>query len=214
MASAESVDRYPLAWPIGWVRTSHRQAAKFHRRETGQSEHGTWIRNRAMTLSVALDRLEIELQRLGAKDIILSTNLPLGLRGTPMGNVSPDRGDPGAAVYFRHKGKPIVLACDKWTTVADNVAAIAAHIDAIRRMDRYGVGKLEQALAGYTRLLSGRRAWFEVLDFAEPPREWSVIEARYLKLAKLNHPDRPGGNADVMQQINEAYQTARQELGQ
>jgi hypothetical protein len=33
--------------------------------------------------------------------------------------------------------------------VADNIAAIAAHIDAIRRQDRYGVGTLDQAFAGY-----------------------------------------------------------------
>lgn len=28
--------------------------------------------------------------------------------------------------------------CDKWTSAADNMAAIAGHINAIRAVDRYG----------------------------------------------------------------------------
>jgi hypothetical protein len=55
-------------------------------------------------------------------------------------------------VYFKLHGKDRVLACDKWDRVADNIAAIAAHIDAIRRQDRYGVGTIDQAFAGYSAL--------------------------------------------------------------
>ena len=60
--------------------------------------------------------------------------------------------DPGVAVYFQLHDKERVLACDKWDTVADNIAAIAAHIDGIRRQDRYGVGTIDQAFAGYSAL--------------------------------------------------------------
>lgn len=206
--TSESVDRYPLAWPVGWPRTQagNRRPARFHSR----SEAGGLSRNKAMTLGIALDRLERELNFIAAQAAVLSTNLPLGIRGSPLHLPKPHFDDPGVAVYFRHKGKPIVLACDKWSTVADNVAAIAAHIDAIRRMDRYGVGRLEQALAGYTRLLSGRRAWFDVLD-VQPHAPWEHIEAVYKQKAKERHPDRRGGSDEAMAELNEAYETAKME---
>ena len=45
-----------------------------------------------------------------------------------------------ATLYFRLKDKPIVLACDRYDTVEANLAAIAAHIDAMRAMERHDVG--------------------------------------------------------------------------
>lgn len=202
--------RYPLAWPIGWPRTEwqKRRASSF-----GMTTEVNGIKRRvAINMRTAIDRLMAELDRIGAADPILSTNVELRLDGLPMGNRA-DPGDVGVAVYFRHKGRPIVFACDKWSTVAENITAIAQHIDAIRRMDRYGVGRLEQALAGYQRMLSGRRAWFDVLGFKEPPTHWATIERAYKELVVAHHPDR-GGDVARATEINEAFQQARQELGQ
>lgn len=143
----QPVDRFPLAWPVGWPRTP-----------AGQRR-----------------RIE-ECDRIGAQGPVLSTNLELRMDGQPRADAKPVDGDPGVAIYFRHKGRPIVFACDKWDRVPDNIAAIARHIWSIRCQDRWGVGRLEQALAGYQRLLSGKRAWFEVLGFVSPPAHWSHIE--------------------------------------
>ena len=94
--------------------------------------------------------------------------------------------DPGVAVYFQLHDKERVLACDKWDTVADNIAAIAAHIDGIRRQDRYGVGTIDQAFAGYSALpppggtSRPTRPWHEVLGvnrFATPEEAEIVDEA-------------------------------------
>lgn len=211
--SEQPVDRYPLAWPTGWPRTpwNQRKTAPFGMTQERVTDTGSYKRRVPINMRTAIDRLMAELDRLGATNAVLSTNVELRLDGLPMGNRS-EPSDTGVAVYFRHKGKPIVMACDRWLTVADNIAAIAQHIDAIRRMDRYGVGRLEQALAGYQRLLSGRRAWFEVLGFSSPVHEWSRIEDAYKSLAKRLHPD-AGGSHDAMAELSEAYQTARQELG-
>lgn len=121
-------------------------------------------------------------------------------------------GDPGVAVYFKLKGKPRVLACDKWHSAAENMAAIAGHIEAIRAVDRYGVGTLDQAFAGYQALPQTAASWFTVLEFSEPPREWAVIESRFKSLARVHHPD-VGGNPETMAKINAAYDTARSEFG-
>lgn len=209
----ENATRYPLAWPVGWPRTDQRRRehAKFSMSDERVTANGILKRRVPINMRTALDRLITELDRLGASDAILSTNVELRIDGFPKGNMQ-EPSDTGAAVYFRHKGKPIVMACDKWTTVADNIAAIAQHIDAIRRMDRYGVGRLEQALAGYQRLLSGRRAWFDVLGYDRPPQTWNGVEDAYKSLAKRLHPD-AGGSHDAMAELTEAFSQARQEFG-
>ena len=121
--------------------------------------------------------------------------------------------DPGVAVYFKLKGKPRVLACDRWLSAAENLAAVAGHIEAIRAVDRYGVGTLEQAFAGYQALPAQAASWFVVLEFTQPPTRWELVENRYKSLARLHHPDL-GGRGETMAKINAAYQTARQEFGQ
>lgn len=215
----QPVDRFPLAWPAGWPRTPaiNRQRAPFHRLGTrtitpqGGAAYDV-KEKRDITLAGAIEQLMRECDRLGAQGPVLSTNVELRMDGQPKGGRA-EPGDPGVALYFRHKNRPIVLACDKWSRVPDNVSAIARHIEAIRAQDRWGVGRLEQALAGYQRLLSGRRAWWEVLGFSRPPVQWSLIEEARERLVKQYHPDRPEGNLEKMTEINEAFQTAKEEFG-
>jgi hypothetical protein len=213
----QPVDRYPLAWPVGWPRTAaaERKPAPFFKVAhetygTGDTSYQHKVK-RPLTMAGAVERLMRECDRIGADGPVLSTNVQLRLDGLPRGD-RPMPSDVGAALYFRHKGKPIVMACDRWSTVPGNIAAIAGHIEAIRAQDRYGVGRLEQALAGYQRLLSGRRAWFEVLGLSRPPANWEPIETAYKTLAKKYHPDRHHDQT-IMTEINEAYQTAKEEFG-
>jgi hypothetical protein len=92
-----------------------------------------------------------ELRLLGATEVILSTNIELTQKGLPYSNRrQPD--DPGVAVFFKLKKQSLALACDKWDRVADNVWAIALHINAIRGQSRWGVGTIEQAFMGYAAL--------------------------------------------------------------
>ena len=153
---SESVPRFPLEWPIGWPRTPHRQRqrAEWRSIRTEQTvvagEPKTVKREVPLSVLVATQRLERQLELLGASTMTLSTNVSLRLDGRPRSDQEP--ADPGAAIYFTFKGKATVLACDRWSRVADNIAAIAHHIDALRRIDRYGVGTIEQALAGYKAL--------------------------------------------------------------
>ena len=76
---------------------------------------------------------------------MISTNLKLRLDGLPRSDQATPA-DPGVAVYFELDGKTIVLACDKWNRVADNIYAIAKHVDALRGQDRWGVGTVEAGL--------------------------------------------------------------------
>ena len=164
-----------------------------------------------MTVAAAISRLSGELDRLGASSTILSTNVETRLDGLPRsGQAEPS--DTGAAVYFKLKGQPRCLACDTWKTVAENIAAIAQHIDALRRIDRYGVGTIEQAFAGYAALPAQATAsdWARVLKVPDTATREEIISA-HRRLAIEHHPD-TGGDAALMALINAARDAALKQV--
>lgn len=221
MTAHESARRYPLSWPTGWKRTPahERQRADFGktRTETYQEkfydgrppETRTRKRKAPLTAADAAVRLEAELERLGADDAKLSTSQKLRIDGTPRSDLSEPT-DVGAAVYFTLNGKPRCLACDRWTRVADNIAALAQHIDALRRIERYGVGTMEQAFAGYAALPATSADWPIVLG-VPPTATRDEILAAHRRLAGEHHPDK-GGRSEDMARINEARDLALRAL--
>src|SRR5262249_31741204 len=105
--------------------------------------------------------------------------------------------DVGAAVYFSLNKKPYCLPCDRWNRLPDNLAAIAAHLEAMRGMDRWGVGSIEQAFAGYKAL----PARGETAD--DPGREAGRLGRRDqagLPQARAPMPSRQGRGAGAVGQ--------------
>ena len=211
---------YPLDWPPGWPRARSRTRSPF-RVKIGEWQQGF------LTIAQGRDRLLAELERLGAHYAVISTNVQVTLAGLPKGDAA-NPPDPGAAVYFALKGKPHVLACDKWDRVACNLAAIAKHIEALRGIDRWGVGSIERAFAGFAQLpppgtagaAETKRPWRELLEVPCPPnpdgptREAFLLlaERRYKELARKAHPD-AGGSTEAMAELTAAIDEARAELG-
>jgi hypothetical protein len=201
---------YPLAWPLTQPRTppGRRGRALFGRREFART------RPNPLTVAEGLARLQDELRRLGARAVVISTNLLLRLDGLPRSDQRMPE-DPGVAVYFTLDRQPTVLACDRWDKVADNLAAIAAHIAAVRGQERWGVGTRAQAFAGYAALpATTARPWRQVLglDGAGHPLTVEAAEAAYRRLARERHPD-TGGSHDAMAELTRAIAEARRELG-
>lgn len=222
-------EAFPLSWPEGWPRTdpAKRKRAQFSTSGTeyfkiGDNHHSRRV-SRELTIYAGMRRLTDELARLGVRSntVIVSTNVELRQDGQPRSDRRPPT-DPGVAVYFQLKGHDRVLACDKWDRVPDNMAAIAGHIDAIRRQERYGVGTMEQAFAGYAALpppAGGApilRPWREVLGMGEMtgPNDLmlTLAEGIYRKKAKNSHPDTAGGDHDAMAELTRAIEEARREL--
>ena len=188
---------YPLAWPANRPRTRYPAEARF--RDAGLR----------LTLSVAKKRLAEQLKMLGAKDPVLSTNIRYTASCGRDMNVSrrePD--DRGVALYFTLGGRPHVLACDRWDTIADNIAAIAAHIEALRGQERWGCATVAQAFAGHVALPAPEQ-WWQVLGL-EPGAGLPAIEAAYRRLARSAHPD-TGGSDAAMARLNAARDGALRE---
>src|SRR4051812_39644503 len=107
---------WPLHWPIGWPRCKNPTRATFGAVRVVTSTYNPqtkWKQRKALTIAEARDRLLDELSRLHASAVVISTNIRTRNDGLPYSNAAePDDG--GVAVYFRLKGQPRVLACDKW----------------------------------------------------------------------------------------------------
>ena len=202
---------FPLAWPRHRPRTpsSRRQTSKFNTKR----DNGRYTETKDLTVADARERVQREVDALRAGYPVLSTNLETRLDGQPRSG-QREPADPGVALYFRLKGKPIVLACDRYTTVAANIAAIAAHIQATRAIERHGVGTLEEAFAGFTALPpSGKSPWRAVLGFPPgQPVTRDMVQAKRREMAKLHHAD-AGGQGSRMAEINAAADDALREVG-
>jgi hypothetical protein len=215
---SDEATRYPLAWPAGWPRHSGaRKHAAFSKRIWTGGAPGSatqYRRKEWLTVGDGISRLLDELRRLGARDIVISANLHRNLDGSIRASQAKMLADPGIAVYFKLNRHDRVLACDRWYSAADNMAAIAGHIAAMRAQDRYGVGTLDQAFAGYSALPPRGATWRTTLGFTPDQVVTSAeVDAAFRARSKGAHPDQQGGSHDAMASLTAARAEAREELG-
>jgi hypothetical protein len=162
----------------------------------------------------ALRLLYAELSRMGVGDwnVIVSTNVELRRDGLPYSNRRrPD--DPGAAVYFRLDGEPHVLACDRWLTPEENVHALCKHIGALRGQDRWGVGSMKQAFAGYKQLPQAASVtsqdWWQVFELPQSSTEGEVRAERGARV-KVAHM---AGDGLQVARLQDAWKAFKKERG-
>ena len=212
-----TIEAYPLTWPEGWRRThaAARTSAQFGRGETTRvSDTYSYRSKRKLTVADGVSRVLDALGRMGvwAADIVISSNVVLRLDGLPRsGQRAPD--DPGVAVYWsKGRGAKAVrrsMAVDRYTTVADNLAAIAATLEAMRAIERHGGAEiLDRAFTGFTALPAPEQPW-QVLG-VPMDASWETIRDAHRKLAMQHHPDR-GGDAGAMARINAARDALMEE---
>ncbi len=198
-------DAYPLTWPAGWRRTASylRKTAKFSRGTANHLTGGSASRQ-SINVGEGASRVRHELRAMGISEskILISSNLRLRLDGLPYANQATSDLDPGVAVYWRDKGRDRCMAIDRYTRLADNLAAIAATIAAMRAIERHGEAEiLDRAFTGFAALAAPEQ-WWQVLGVGESSTREQIDEA-YRRLASKHHPDR-GGSAETMARINRA----------
>ncbi len=198
----EETPRYPLTWPTGQPRTAEwkRRTAAFK-----------------VDFGRARDELLHSLELLGARHIILSSNVPLRQDGLPYANMSEPK-DPAIACYFERRiaapigaeWRPFVFACDSYSKVKWNLRALGITVEAFRSMQRHGASSMmEQAFTGFLALpQSTERAWWDVLG-VDPFAEAAEIKGAFFRLSAKHHPDQ-GGDHVTMSEITLAYGKAKQ----
>jgi hypothetical protein len=218
-----TITAFPLSWPPGWKRTAAGERAYGQFGTTKRMPGASWSSKEKITVAVATQRLREELTRMAVHDddLVLSTNLRLRLDGLPRSDQAQPA-DPGAAIYWNDPwtGQPRCMAIDRYTKVEQNIAALAATIEAMRAIERHGGAVvLERAFTGFTALpapiIAGmKRHWREVLEFFDAPRELTAedVQARWRRLASQHHPDK-GGSGAKMAELNQARDDALQEIG-
>jgi hypothetical protein len=187
------IEAFPLCWPDRRPRTesAKRQRSRF---KTG--------------FTAAVRNILAELRRLGASNVVVSSNIPTGRGGLPLASAKRVD-DIGVAVYFTLKGKERCFVCDRWDEVGDNILAIAKTIGAIRGTERWGTGDMvEAAFAGFD-LLPSPDDWRSELGH---PTTWEEAEATYRQRSRTAHPDVPGGSHETMTRLNRAREAARAAL--
>jgi len=188
-----SPTRYPLAWPDGWARTDER-ARKASRYDVSE----------AKATSGVVDSLRM--MKVAQHDVVISTNKRLRRDGLPYAN-DREPGDPGVAVYWVRKGKAVVIPCDCWRTVRENMRAIGLYLEALRMMERTGASAIaDRIFEGFARLPPAQDCW-QVLGLHRDDSDMDVVHAKHRQLALEHHPDR-GGNAETMARINLARDEA------
>lgn len=190
------IEAYPLHWPAGWPRTAHPDRSRFD-----------------VTFGQARRGVITEIERLGGRDIVISTNIPLRRDGLPYANTrEPD--DPGVAVYFTLAGAQKCFPVDKWDRVRDNLRAIEKSIEALRGLDRWGSKQMiDAAFAGFAALPAGggdaQDAWWTVLGVS-PDASAEEIKRAVFQRSKETHPD-AGGDPAAFHRVRTAWEQARKE---
>ncbi len=172
-------------------------------------EKGTehkWKQKVDITFAKARDKLYAELERLGATNVVISTNHKPDHRGIPIERKRVD--DDGVAIYFTLKKRALAMACDRYTSAAANMRSLGLAIDAMRQLDRHGGGTMmDRAFEGFSALPApGKAHWSTVLGV---PIDASIeqIDAAYQRGARECHPDVDGSDA-AMAELNTARDRA------
>ncbi len=178
--------RHPLVWPEGWRRTLPQDRIDAPFKVSPEKAQRDCI---------------AELQRLGATDIVLSTNIPIRRDGLPYANANRRiLDDEGAAIFFKRKGKPGAFACDKFRRVHDNIRAIGKTIEALRGIERWGASDmLDRAFTGFEALPAPEQPW-QVLGISQGASREEIKRAH----RDLAMSSEYRGNDTLMSRINAA----------
>jgi len=161
-----------------------------------------------------LKLLDAELRHLKSRACVVQlyvTEEQVGLDGGLRGRVFPRK--PGVIVSFESKHGPLSYPCDRFDVWRDNVRAVALSLEALRKIDRYGVTQTDEQYRGWQRL-GMTPAWAELLARESGMQAADLLRSidlreRAIRQALINtHPDH-GGSADRFTAVHAAISKAR-----
>jgi len=155
-----------------------------------------------------LDLLETELKYLQGKEVVLQAYIHWSdLRNDGLPRSDAKFSDPGVILTFESKQGPMSFPCDRFNHWQPNLRAIALSLEALRKVDRYGVTRNAEQYQGWRKLgtpngvmsvdqaaeylatIAGNRDIWPSLR-----REKVLRDDAYRKAARACHPDTGGSH--------------------
>jgi len=188
---------YPLQWLPQQPRTKNPTRARF-------GNHSP---------SKAGDYLVDELQRMGAKQCVISSNLMERARGGGF-YAKQNIVDAGIVIYFQLKGQSKAMACDVWDKPEHNLWALYLSVQAIRGLERWGGSDfLDGLFEGFKALPSPDSVVTTMPQFFSDVDNNEQLKKRYKLLARELHPD-VGGSQEEFSEMQRQYNIAKSQFTQ
>lgn len=149
--------------------------------------------------SATLDLLDRELHMLGAERAVIQIGLresQIRIDGWPKATATAPA-HPGVVLAFDSNHGPLKYATAEFHDWKSNVRAIALGLEALRKVDRYGITKRGEQYTGWRALPAG--------DGTELDRGRELIEKHggLVPALKATHPDH-GGDSDDFRAVQTA----------
>ena len=171
--------------------------------------------------NATLDLLDRELWHLGVRNefvmMIDAAESDFKINGELRVNARP--ASPAVGISFESRKGPLLFVCGKFTDWKDNVRAIALGLEALRKVDRYGITQASEQYKGFGALPPGtpmpaaamtvEEAALLLLDGDEVAGVGDilsnpmVLDTCFRVMAKKHHPD-AGGDPALFRRIVEA----------
>lgn len=157
-----------------------------------------------VTYAKTFQDLEREMKHLDARIPIIQlalTDSEIRLDGKPRAGATPSH--PGAIVTFEKGKSTMNFPCDAFTDWIGNLRAVSLALEALRRIDRYGVVATDEQYRGWAQLppaqpVDEARKWaarLSMLGLGSTASTESILTTReaydiaYRAAVKLYHPD-------------------------
>lgn len=180
-----------------------------------------WWRREPVPFSETRALLGRELRQVGASNVILEVDVLPGqirLDGELYANAKVK--SPAVRLHFDSKHGHLTYQTDVFTTWQDNVRAIARGLEALRKVDRYGIGRGDEQYRGYLALEAGtggialggitRDQALSILGDANgiPGEHLNTdphsLRSSWRRARKLAHPDRHDGDQTEWDKVEQA----------
>lgn len=166
--------------------------------------------------ATTLDLLDRELGYLNARNPVIEADFreqDLRVDGLPRSSARQPT-FPGVRIAFDSKHGPLVYQTDQYEHWQHNVRAISLGLEALRKVDRYGITRHAEQYTGWRAIGSGPTTMPAGPMTREQAAEFIQGESRniepgatlrdhYRSAARLLHPD-AGGSTELFQELQQA----------
>ena len=173
------------------IDVTFRPINKWPRAETVSRKPATFKTGYEATLTL----LRYEISRIQGRDMVIQIDVDereIRLDGWPRADARPR--SPRVIVSFESKHGPLMYPCDRFNRWQHNVRAIALALEALRKVDRYGVTRNGEQYAGWRKLPPG----------SGQTEGGMTLDDAYAHIAKLSE------HSEVsIRELRKTYETAR-----